>query len=139
MGVQGGGNFWGFLASISPFESWRKYLVFRHKRDQDHRYREKEEARRLNLENDARELENDARELALLEKRAKIAKQLGATNEQLQPLCNRILGCPDPNPKTVPPRALPPKEPLLLTDGGNDQSPTAADSTHADQAGDGLV
>lgn len=139
MGVQGGGNFWGFLASISPFESWRKYLVFRHKRDQDHRYREKEEARQLTLENDARELENDARELAILEKRMKIAKQLGATNEQLQPLCNRILGCPDQNLKTVTPCALPPKEPLLLTDGVGDQSPTAADSARADQHGDGPV
>jgi hypothetical protein len=117
MGVQGGGNFWGFLASISPFESWRKYLMFRHKRDQDRRYREAAEARRLDLE-------NDARELALLEKRAKIAKQLGATREQLQPLCNRVLGCTVPNPPAVPPAALPPRATLLLTDGTDEAAPS---------------
>jgi hypothetical protein len=109
MGVNGGGNFWGFLASISPFESWRKYIVFRHKRDQDHRFRDPEEARRLRLE-------NDARELALLEKRIKIAKQVGATKEQLEPLCNRILGATVQTAKPIPP-ALPPKEPLLLGSG----------------------
>jgi hypothetical protein len=110
MGVNGGGNFWGFLASISPFESWRKYLVFRHKRDQDHRYREAAEARRLDLE-------NDARELALLEKRATIARQLGATQEQLEPLCNRILGVPSYSLTAPIASALPPKESLLLTSG----------------------
>lgn len=115
MGIRESGNFWGFLASISPFESWRKYLVFRHKRDQDRRYREAAEARQL-------ELENEAREVALLEKRAKIARQLGATKEQLQPLCNRILGCgPTISLKSLP-DALLPKETPLLTDGVHDVS-----------------
>jgi hypothetical protein len=128
MGVQGGGNFWGFLASISPFESWRKYLVFRHKRDQDHRYRDPEEARRLALE-------NDARELALLEKRVKIAKQLGATKEQLEPLCNRILGCPAPPSSAVIPPALPPKQPLLLTNGNGNGGSSSSDAIDVDAEG----
>jgi hypothetical protein len=54
MGMRGGGSFWTFLASTSPFESLRKYLIFRHRRDQDNGYRNGEEARRLRLENDAR-------------------------------------------------------------------------------------
>jgi hypothetical protein len=68
-------------------------------------YRNEEEARRLRLE-------NDARELALLEKQIKIAKQNGATEEELKPLRNRILGRPiwTPNPENP----LPPKETLLL-------------------------
>jgi chorismate mutase len=131
MGVQGGGNFWGFLASISPFESLRKYLIFRHKRDQDHCYRDAEEARRLALE-------NDARELALLEKRVKIAKQLGATKEQLEPLCNRVLRCAAPNPLTVLPPALPPREPLLLTGGAEKKPTTSPDRLLPSQAVDGL-
>ena len=108
MGANGGGNFWGFLASISPFESWRKYIVFRHKRDQDRRYREAAEARRLDLE-------NDARELAVLETRSKLAKELGATPEQLEPLRNRVLGCAPPALTAQP--ALLSKKPLLLTSG----------------------
>jgi len=130
MGVNGGGNFWGFLASISPFESWRKYVMFRHKRDQDHRFRDPEEARRLRLE-------NDARELAVLEKRAKIAKGLGATNAQLEPLRNLILGCNAQSPNNTPP-ALPEKKPLLLTGGSDGESSTAADPAApvpADDAG----
>jgi hypothetical protein len=117
MGAQNGGNFWAFLASISPFESWRKYLVFRHRRDQDRRYREAAEARRL-------ELENDARELALLEKRAKIAKQLGATKDQLAPLYGRILGWDSRPSVNLPPAAPTNTEPLLLTNGnGNRDAP----------------
>jgi hypothetical protein len=119
MGMQGS-NFWGFLASISPFESWRKYLMFRHKRAQDHRYREAAEARRLDLE-------NQARELALFEKRVKIAKLLGATKEQLEPLCERVLGCAVQNSTAQTPPELPQKERLLLT--GNDSS-TATDPVH---------
>jgi hypothetical protein len=129
MGANGGGNFWGFLASISPFESWRKYLMFRHKRDQDHRFRDPEEARRLALE-------NDARELALLEKRAKIAKQLGATKEQLEPLCSRVLGC-SPPPVVTPP-ALPSKSPLLLTNGNGNGNPPSSDVVDVD-AEDGII
>ncbi len=109
--MHGGGGFWNFLASINPFESWRKYLVFRHKRDQDHRYREHEEARRLKLE-------NDARELALDEKRLKIAKQIGATPEQLKPVYDRILGCE--MAKAVTPPTVTIQEPPLLTDGKSD-------------------
>jgi hypothetical protein len=89
-----GGSFWQFLATVSPFESWRKYLVFRHRRDQDRRFREAAEARKL-------ELENEARELALIEKRAKVAKQLGATKEDLQPLCDRLLRCQPQHPQVM--------------------------------------
>jgi hypothetical protein len=108
-----GGSFWQFLSSLSPFESWRKYLVFRHKRDQDHRYREAAESRRL-------ELENESRELAILEKRAKIAKQLGATNEELQPLCERVLGRRASNPRVVIARQLGDDEQRFLADGAMD-------------------
>jgi hypothetical protein len=131
MGVQGSGNFWGFLASISPFESWRKHQVFRHKRDQDRRYREVAESRRL-------ELENEARELANLEKRTKIARQLGATKEQLEPLCNRILGCGLPISPALRPKARLQREPLLLTDGGQDTPSPLPNPDGQDQSGDGL-
>ena len=131
MGVNGGGSFWGFLASISPFESWRKYLMFRHKRDQDHRFRDAAEERRLTLE-------NDARELALLEKRIKIAKQCGATKEQLEPLCDRILGCTSTISAEELPKALPPREPLLLTDGNHDASPPSS-TGNGQQPPDGLA
>ena len=116
------GGFWQFLASLSPFESLRKYLVFRHKRDQDHRYREAAEARKL-------ELENEARELAIIEKRAKIAKQLGATIEHLQPLCARALGCPSHTNEVVIPRALPQKAQLLLMGGEGNGAPGAPPET----------
>jgi hypothetical protein len=124
MGVHGGGNFWSFLASISPFESWRKYVMFRHKRDQDHRYRDAAEERRLNLENEARELENDARKLALLEKQIKILKQNGATEEQIEPLCHRVLS----NGTQLGSRpVIPPKQPLLLTSGEEPADDTATE------------
>jgi hypothetical protein len=115
MGVHGGGDFWTFLASMSPFESWRKYLMFCHKRDQDRRFREAAESRRLDLE-------NDARELALLEKRVRIGRQLGATKEQLKPLCNRILGCGPGISADLQPTAQSTRETLLLIDGYADRS-----------------
>jgi len=116
---------------MSPFESWRKYLVFRHARDQDRRFREAAETRRLDLE-------NEARELNLLEKRAKIAKQLGATREQLEPLCNHILGCAiQHNPHVVTPHALTPKKPLLLTNSTLDELP--GNTSEFDRHDDHLV
>src|SRR4051812_42036392 len=83
--MKSSGGFWQFLASLSPLETWRKYMIFRHKRDQDRRYREAAEARKL-------ELENEARELAIIEKRVKIAKQLGVTNDEMRSLRQRTIG-----------------------------------------------
>jgi len=102
------------MASLNPFESLRKYLIFRHKRDQDRRYREAAEARKL-------ELENEASELVLIEKRAKIAKQLGATKEDLQTLCCQALGTRhNKTSDVVIVPALPAPAQRLLTEGAGE-------------------
>ena len=86
MGTRGT-TFWAAMASLSPFETIRKYLVFSHKKDQDRRFRDAAESRRL-------ELENEARELSIIEKRIKLAKQLGASHADLQPIYRRVISAP---------------------------------------------
>ena len=63
---------------MNPLEVVRKYLNDRHERRKDRDYRERAEERRLQLEN--LQTENE-----VLEQRIKIAKELGATENDLAP------------------------------------------------------
>ena len=103
MGTRGT-NIWAALASMSPFETLRKYLVFSHRKDQDRRFREAAEARKLDLE-------NEARELAIIEKRIKLAKQLGASQSDLLAVYRRVV---EPTPEHAMEKPYHLREPRLL-------------------------
>ncbi len=77
-------GFWEFLGNLNPLEVIRQYINDRHERRKDKDYRESSEARRLELEN--LKLENE-----VLRERIKIAKELGATDQDLAPLLNELV------------------------------------------------
>jgi len=78
---------WEFLGSLNALEVIRKYLHDRHERRKDRTYREGAEQRRL-------ELENLHRENAVIAERIRIARDLGATNRDLAPVLNQLIGQP---------------------------------------------
>ena len=75
---------WEFLGNLSAFEVIRQFLNDRHERRKDKEYKETAEARRLQLEN--MKLENE-----VLRARIGIAKELGATEQDLAPLLNELV------------------------------------------------
>jgi hypothetical protein len=75
---------WEFLGNLNPLEVLRKYLNDRHEQRKDRDYRERAEERRLQLENLRTENE-------VLEQRIRIAKELGATENDLAPLLNELV------------------------------------------------
>jgi len=75
---------WDFLGKLNPLEVLRQYLNDRHERRKDHEYRESAEKRKLLLEN--LKLENE-----VLRERIGIAKDLGASDDDLAPLLNELV------------------------------------------------
>lgn len=84
----------GFLESVAklnPFEVWRQYLCDRHERKKDDRYREKAEARTL-------ELTNDRIKLELIKEAVNVVKDAGGSQEELLRLRMQALQLFDSNP-----------------------------------------
>jgi hypothetical protein len=77
-------GYWDFLGKLNPLEVTRQYLQDRHERRKDREYREAAEKRRLDLDNTL--LENK-----VIKERIEIAKNLGATEEDLAPLLNELV------------------------------------------------
>jgi hypothetical protein len=77
-------GFWAFLGNLNPLEVLRQYLNDRHTRQLEHG-REPQNLRRLDLENQL--LENQ-----IISGRVAIARELGATDADLVPLLNSIIG-----------------------------------------------
>jgi hypothetical protein len=77
-------GFWEFLGALNPLDVLRKYLDDRHRRRQDREYREREEARTLDLENQLRENE-------VIRGRIEIARELGLSDQELAALFNRLV------------------------------------------------
>ncbi len=77
-------GFWDFLGKLNPLEVVRQYLNDRHERRKDRDYRESAEERRMLLE--TLSLEN-----RVLSERVKLAKELGASDEDLAPLLNELV------------------------------------------------
>jgi hypothetical protein len=77
-------GFWEFLGNLNPLEVIRKFINDRHERRKDREYKETAEARRLQLEN--MKLENE-----VLRERIGIARELGATEQDLAPLLNELV------------------------------------------------
>jgi len=75
---------WDFIAKLNPLEVIRQGLNDRHERRKDHDYRERAESRRL-------ELENQLLENKVLREKISIAKELGATDQDLSPLLNELV------------------------------------------------
>ncbi|HTS16630.1 MAG TPA: hypothetical protein VMP11_03575, partial [Verrucomicrobiae bacterium] len=80
-------GFWDFLGKLNPMEVIREYLKDRHERRKDENYREAAEAAKLKLEN--RILENK-----VIRERIQIARDLGATDQDLAPLLNELIHRP---------------------------------------------
>jgi hypothetical protein len=83
----GSPGFLEVLGALNPLETIRKYLQDRHERRKDREYRNREEERKLGLENDLREIEAVSR-------RIEIARQNGVPEEQIIPLLQQLLGRP---------------------------------------------
>lgn len=77
-------GFWDFVGKLNPLEVLRLYLNDRHERRKDREYREAAEARKL-------ELENQILESKVLRERIEIARELGATEQDLAPLLNELV------------------------------------------------
>ena len=75
---------WDFLGKLNPLETLRLYLNDRHERQKDRQYRSPAEARKLEIENEARSLDN-------LERQIQILKDLGATDQQLAVLIEQLV------------------------------------------------
>jgi hypothetical protein len=83
----GSPGFWEFAGALNPLEVTRKYLQDRHVRKQDRQYRQREEERRLGLENDLREID-------VIRERLNIAREYGVPEEALAPLLEKLVGQP---------------------------------------------
>lgn len=77
-------GFWEFLGKLNPLEVIRQYLNDRHERKKDIEYRKSAEKRKLNLENQL--LENK-----VISERIQMAKDLGATLQDLAPLLTELI------------------------------------------------
>lgn len=77
-------GFWEFAGALNPLEVLRMYLNDRHRRRQDHAYRETHEQRRLALENLL--LENQ-----VLRERIAMAQEFGLSNQDVTQLLNRLV------------------------------------------------
>lgn len=80
-------GFWEFVASANPLQQLREYLNDRHKRRQDHNYREQAERERLNLENEL--LRNQ-----ILRSRVELLRDVGVSDEELQQSLWSAVGVP---------------------------------------------
>ena len=80
-------GWWEVFGKLNPLEVIRKYLKDRHERKKDVEYRNSAEKERLLLENQLRENQ-------VLKERIEMAKAIGATDQDLAPLKNSLLGRP---------------------------------------------
>ncbi len=77
-------GFWEFFGKLNPLEVIRLYLNDRHERRKDRDYRE-------GAEQDRMMLENALRENQVIRERIQMAKELGASDEDLMPLINPLV------------------------------------------------
>jgi hypothetical protein len=77
-------GWWEVVGQLNPLEVIRKYLNDRHERAKDVSYRNKAERDRLHYENEI--LRNE-----VIAERIRLARELGATDEDLAPLWNSLL------------------------------------------------
>lgn len=80
-------GFWEFMGSLMPLEVLRHYLIDRHERWKDRKYRNREEERQLVLE-------NELQELRVLREKIAICRELGMTDRELSGLRSRLLDEP---------------------------------------------
>lgn len=77
-------GFWDFFGKLNPLEVLREYLKDRHERRKDREYRELEEAKKL-------QLENELKEIQVLQEKYDLLKAMGATNEDIALLKSQLL------------------------------------------------
>lgn len=80
-------GFWEFVGHLNPLETLRKYLSDRHERQKDRAFRSAHESRRL-------ELENLLREDRVLAERIRLAREVGASEEQLAEVIDAFVARP---------------------------------------------
>jgi hypothetical protein len=93
----GSPDFWAFAGKIIPIDAIRQWVQDAHERRKDKTYREAAEARKLELDNEMkraeiedRQLENELKKVEIFDKKIGVAKQLGATDEDLAPLLQNL-------------------------------------------------
>jgi hypothetical protein len=83
----GSPGFWEFLGALNPLEVIRKYLDDRHRRRQDRAYREREEERRLGLE-------NDLTQIKVIRETLELARENGVPDSTLAALLQKLISQP---------------------------------------------
>ena len=90
-------GFWSFVGKVIPFDCIRQWVQDAHERRKDRAYREADEEERLDLENemrkadiDARELDNELKRVEIFRKKVEVARELGATDSDLNPLLQNL-------------------------------------------------
>lgn len=93
----GSPDFWAFVGKLNPLEVIRQWVQDAHERRKDREYKEPAEARKLELDNEMkrveiedRELANELKKIEIFDRKIGIAKQLGATDEDLAPMVRNL-------------------------------------------------
>jgi len=93
----GSPDFWAFVGKLNPLEVIRQWVQDAHERRKDREYKESAEARKLELDNEMKrveiedhELANELKKVEIVDRKIEIAKQLGATDEDLAPLVRNL-------------------------------------------------
>jgi hypothetical protein len=93
----GSPDFWSFIGKAIPFETIRQFLQDRHERRKDREYKESAEERKLELDNEMKEeeieerkLSNELKRIEVFDSKIEIAKKLGATEKDLEPLLRNL-------------------------------------------------
>jgi hypothetical protein len=94
-------GFWAFAGKLIPFDCIRQWIQDAHERRKDRAYREADEEERLDLENemrkaniDARQLDNELKRVEIFRKKVEVARELGATDTDLNPLLQNLFHKP---------------------------------------------
>jgi hypothetical protein len=80
-------GFWEFVGALNPLQFIREYLKDNHERKKDRKYREEDEEKLADLQIQLKEIE-------VIEKKAKLLKELSATEEDIDILISELLAKP---------------------------------------------
>lgn len=80
-------GFWEFLGSVNPLQQIREYIKDRHERNKDRKWRDNQEEKKVNLENQL--LENK-----IIHERINILKSLNYSNEEIKIFINETFTQP---------------------------------------------
>jgi hypothetical protein len=90
----GSPGFWEFLGSLNPLQQIREFLNDRHKRRQDHEYRELAEKEKLVLDNELIQSQILEKQNSILRERVEIMRDAGFSEKQIREFVWSSVGKP---------------------------------------------